>query len=86
MRHRLAAALWATSAAFAQAEPVVSQQGAADANDVTGYWVKCDNGNVVVTHCQHDQQHCGERHDQSLPREAIAACEGIAAFTLFKGK
>lgn len=86
MKRRLAATLLVAVAALARAEPVVSQQGAANAEGVIRYWVKCDNGNVAVTHCQHDQQHCGEQHDQPLAREAVAVCDGIGAFTLFKGK
>lgn len=74
----------AAVATLAMAEPMVSQQGAPDANGLIRYWVKCENGNVAVMECLKDQHHCGERRDQPIAREATVACDGIGTFTLFK--
>ena len=66
-------------------EPLSVITRAPDANGLIRYWVKCENGNVAVAECLKDQRHCGDRRDQTIAREAVAACDGIGTFTLFKG-
>lgn len=76
MRHYLPLTLLAVSLAAAAA-PATYKKAGPNAEGISTFWVKCDNGNVAVAQCLKDEAHCGVGAGNSLPREAVLVCEGI---------